>query len=1391
MRLLQFRSNGELSLVSQRPDGDHLAYAILSHTWGPDGDEVTFRDIQYGTGKAKPGYFKILWCGQQAKKDGLHYFWVDTCCIDKSSSQELQESINSMYRWYQHAERCYVYLNDVSGHAAANADDQAIRRWEPDFRRSRWFTRGWTLQELIAPLTVDFFTREGTHLGSKLALETTIQDITGIDLAALNGQRLLSDFSIDERFSWAKDRVTSREEDTAYCLFGIFDVQIPLIYAEGREKAMKRLRKEIREQQVADVERLIDDKKQIRLQQRREHLIRLLRFDQIDVRRMVVGNAHSNTCRWLLGDTCFIKWFFRQHVHQDHGLLWIKGKPGSGKSTLMKFAYEHARKTLINATVISFFFNARGGALEKSTIGMYRSILLQLFEGHPALQTVLDPGGLIEGSEEGEFPGNFQWTLQNLQALIGNALLQDLKTFAVVAFIDALDECDESLVREMVYFFEDICKQALSRDIHFQVCFASRHYPHITITNGRSLILEDRNGQDICNYIYSELRIGHSFLADSIRQEIQEKAAGIFMWAVLVVRILNKEHDSGRTHALRKRVQEIPSDLHDLFRDILMRDISSHQREVLELCIQWVLCATSPLSPKILYFAILMGTEPDVAVISDRGDITAEVMERFILNSSKGLLEITPNPHRRVQFIHESVRDFLLEDGLSTIWPEVGQNFHGQSHERLKEFCMRNISATEVAHEIKQSSVLSQENRYRRAITLFPLLEYSTRAILFHAEAAAKLGIDQSQFLDMLPLRFMIQLVNHLLVANYDDRIPLSLSLPYLLAEYNFSTLLECCGTSQSCLEVGDGRFGPPLFAAMAMKSYNAFNVIIKILPKVQGNSYIREDEIGRQDQNSDQRWSLGKEFKYHKSRNIPSYVAEMGNHELMSLLLRIGKVDVDSKDEALNQQTLLSVAAGEGHHEVMNVLLEAGAGIDNRDTFGRTPLWYAIRHGNKRAVALLLDYGANINSKDNSGSTSLLWAAEHSSEAMLRLLLETGKSDVEMTNLGGETPLLIASQCGYVGSVKLLLYIGKARTDVRDRIGQSALWWAIENQHVEVIKLLLSTVCTQFTCPQAFSGIDNRTRPPRISFEYRRPNTETSRISLFPYQGVDPISYSPALDHHTTGRLEHRGPRQCREASTRSRIHVGSSIKTCDCTRPCAQLTFDNQGTALNDIEPSTLAANPTRCHVHQDRDSSVDRSTKAACSPQGIDTALAPERLYTTYGSCRIPPLDESSTVAEETEQHVPAPADKFEEVMRSFDNHNGANTDGDDEFSRYQRLLSNGPLETADLSQILLAEPVQAVVSRPRRTPPSYNERLRIHRARRCAIFASTPSNPYRVYPQIPPTPLQFEHNHAFYSSSLYNKEYRSARCSICTMACEASPTIVRDVGSFCTRKIWYRS
>lgn len=222
MRLLNTTTHALTSFVQDPP-----LYAVLSHRWGDH--EVSFHELTSGADATRlSGFNKIRDSARQAKQLGYDYIWIDTCCIDKTSSAELSEAINSMFSWYQSAGHCIVFLPDVQG-----ADSQ-------DFAQSVWFTRGWTLQELLAPSRVNFYDRDWSPIGTRESLAEVIATATRIQMDVLQGRQLHS-IPACRKLSWASDRETTRPEDMAYSLMGILEVNMPLLYGEGTEKAFMRL----------------------------------------------------------------------------------------------------------------------------------------------------------------------------------------------------------------------------------------------------------------------------------------------------------------------------------------------------------------------------------------------------------------------------------------------------------------------------------------------------------------------------------------------------------------------------------------------------------------------------------------------------------------------------------------------------------------------------------------------------------------------------------------------------------------------------------------------------------------------------------------------------------------------------------------------------------------------------------------------------------------------------------------------------------------------------------------------------------------------------------------------------------------------------------------------
>jgi hypothetical protein len=441
MRLLYIDDNGGLRWTKDYINNKEIPpYAILSHIW-EDGQEVTFDDLKKvvnvkgGDTESKIGYRKIRFCGQQAKRDNLRYFWVDTCCIDKSNNTELTEAINSMFRWYQNAERCYVYLPDVESEPEDEDEgDKSSQRWISAFEKSRWFTRGWTLQELLAPVSVEFFSKSEQRLGDKKSLEHTVHKITGIPINALPGSRL-SDFSITERGSWATSRRTTREEDGAYCLLGIFGVYLSLIYGEGRERALKRLMREVQGslEDVCSFEDSNDTQSSGESQQ--NWLTKMCTWlsapDPSTNYHKAHGQRQDETGLWLLESERFTAWKVDAASH-----LWLHGIPGCGKtilsSTIIENLLQHCGGDCRMVTVY-FYFDFKDTQKQDPEL-MLRSLLDQLLQC-----SVMIPRGL-----EALFSSCGRGQRKPSLHAILDVIRQTMQDFTQVYIVfDALDECTQ------------------------------------------------------------------------------------------------------------------------------------------------------------------------------------------------------------------------------------------------------------------------------------------------------------------------------------------------------------------------------------------------------------------------------------------------------------------------------------------------------------------------------------------------------------------------------------------------------------------------------------------------------------------------------------------------------------------------------------------------------------------------------------------------------------------------------------------------------------------------------------------------------------------------------------------------------------------------------------
>ncbi|KAH6710686.1 heterokaryon incompatibility protein-domain-containing protein [Leptodontidium sp. MPI-SDFR-AT-0119] len=655
MRLLHRDDEGNLVLTEFF--GDTVPpYAALSHTWGAPGEEVILSDIANAQTRHKRGWGKINFCEKQAASHGLKHFWVDTCCIDKSSSAELTEAINSMFRWYREAARCYVFLANVSTANQDTAKPLPDESWKPAFRKSRWFTRGWTLQELVAPASVEFFSVEGRLLGDKKSLEI-------------------------EKMAWVSNRNTTRKEDQAYCLLGIFDISMTWIYGEG-DKAFRRLEKKIEESanvmQTSSSKRLKtthDELPGFDFGQTREDILSSIFYPEHALRREDVKPPWENTFQWIFHEehddddgnvypknrTGFPDW-----LRGSSSTYWISGKAGSGKSTLMSYILHDYR---LNSNlkiwsqghdvhILSFFFWRAGSELQKSVTGMLRSLLYQLVEEVPnAADTLVSNLQLMRG----RIP---VWTERSLAMSFKAALAAAAgKHFCLL--LDGLDEFEGDTDELLDLVFK---LQALD---NVKCCVSSRPDVQLVarLSTYKQLRLQDLNFGDISRFVeekldgYSE---SHDFSGSGswLAHSIAFKAEGVFLWAALVTASAVRGLQAGDDDKMvRKRVESTPSAMEALFMQMLA-SVEDVHRESLAFYIQ-AMRGNRQNSARVSVALMTAAIVPEELTNYQEFASKCARTEKQIIARSKGLLDVLDTARWRRRLSAENLVWSIPQDAES------------------------------------------------------------------------------------------------------------------------------------------------------------------------------------------------------------------------------------------------------------------------------------------------------------------------------------------------------------------------------------------------------------------------------------------------------------------------------------------------------------------------------------------------------------------------------------------------------------------------------------------------------------------------------------------------------------------------------------------------------
>ena len=468
--------------------------------------------------------------------------------------------------------------------------------------------------------------------------------------------------------------------------------------------------------------------------------LKSLDFQQLDSRLFTIQLPHPTTCSWIAQAPEFKSWLDPSEVDQHHRILWIRGKPGSGKSTLLKHIYESRSLYFPELTCAAYFFYGQGHELQKSPVGMLRSLMYQLFLDKPHL---LDLFMDLYRPRQGELIAKRIWTFTELRQFFFDCVRRK-HLGGSLFIIDALDECSrDDDAREVATFCEDLTHQAIQQDVPLFICLSIRYFPNIGIKKSIRLDLDKKleHTIDLSCYIQDKLRTSDQGIAEDLLQ----KAKHVFLWAVLVVRSLNTACDEGANdEELADILESTPEELHKIFEKLLGPPgaINKSTRLILQL----VLYSFRPLTAQSLYLLVKACETPEKIKSWSQSGMSSERLDNYITTTSRGLLEVhrqgstARKAYVNVQFIHESVRDYLTTDKhLTTQTVTLQHDARTESSDLDLGKTIRGSFAVDFCHEeIAQTCIYSIKAAPKQPTGPFhdlqdyPQIKYALYAVLCH-----------------------------------------------------------------------------------------------------------------------------------------------------------------------------------------------------------------------------------------------------------------------------------------------------------------------------------------------------------------------------------------------------------------------------------------------------------------------------------------------------------------------------------------------------------------------------------------------------------------------------------------------------------------------------------
>lgn len=772
-----------------------------------------------------------------------------------------------------------------------------------------------------------------------------------------------------------------------------------------------------------------------------------------------VAVAENSTCRWLNTHPSYQTW-----LKTRSSLLWIKGHPGSGKSTLLKYAIGQENEE--NVFVASFFFNGRGSPVEKSPVGLYRSLLHKLLQFAPAAGKHQELAHVYKTrcDTQGEFDKEWSWHEKELEIWLEDVLLC-LSTHPIRLYVDAIDEGGKGVALKLVTYFQKIVSRTIESGGSLKVCLSCRHYPLLPGIMSLELNVEEENHADIVEYLRTGFISGgvSDEKAQILEKAIIEKANGIFQWCVIVVpRMIHLYRIGTKLQRIQEVIKQLPEELDELYREI-MKMIPNDERQDSLILIQWICCAIRPLSLDEIRYAIfvnkdvpyksLSACQEDVGFIESNAD-----MENRIKHFSRGLAEVKKQGESNwIQFIHQSVQDHFITSGLQFTNDQPSAISFSQTHLQLAWSCIRYIEMEEIWRASQQASTpeMAKHHRLRHAEwEIFseklsrscPFAEYAALSWALHISYAEPNAHSKEllDLIDVLHSPHSTLLENSMFLVTSKERWETAKSVPYpgpkdstalhIMACYGLSKAMSNY-LSQYDIEADCNGYRTER-TPLSYAAQNGHEKVVQLL-------------LDRKDVSPDKQASW-------PGQTPLSYAAKRGHRKIVQLLVSRPDVKADSMDTT--GRTAVSYAAESGHKSVVQLLMERkDVKLDSMDQDKRTPLFYAASRGHAEIVKLFLGrQDVNVNSITREG-TPLSIAASCGHKDVVQLLLDCINVNADCVDNDGRTPILYAAKSGQKGVVQLLIQHGHVNVDREDFNKRTPLSYAAENGHAEIVELLAS----------------------------------------------------------------------------------------------------------------------------------------------------------------------------------------------------------------------------------------------------------------------------------------------------------------------------------------------